>query len=228
MSDNENMVLTFPGSAEGARDYDRDYFQNGVATGKSCYSGYRWIPEFSIPWAARLMRRLDIKPGQPVLDYGCAYGFTVRALRLLGVQAFGCDLSIEATLNTPTDVADFIEQSYGPSIPFQAGYHFDWILAKDVLEHLTPHDLDVFLTGAKQHTDNLFVVVPLGNGKRYNVLAYEHDVTHKIRESHAWWLGAFADHGWTTVNSTLDMRGLKDTWAHFPDGNAAFTLRATK
>ena len=36
--------------------YDKDYFKNGIASGKSCYSNYRWLPELTIPMAYNIIK----------------------------------------------------------------------------------------------------------------------------------------------------------------------------
>ena len=73
--------------------YDEDYFERGVETGKSLYSNYRWIPELTIPICAELIMQLKIGPEDTILDFGCAKGFIVKALRLLHREAYGVDIS---------------------------------------------------------------------------------------------------------------------------------------
>ena len=73
--------------------YDEDYFERGIESGKSLYTNYRWIPELTIPMCSFLNEQLGIGQSENVLDFGCAKGFIVKAMRLLGRNAYGVDLN---------------------------------------------------------------------------------------------------------------------------------------
>ena len=73
--------------------FNEDYYERGAETGKSLYSHYRWMPELTIPMAHHIAKYMDLHESEKVLDFGCAKGFTVKALRLLGYKAFGVDVS---------------------------------------------------------------------------------------------------------------------------------------
>ena len=73
--------------------YDREYFENGIITGKSCYQNYRWMPETTIKMAFNIIKYLHLPEGARFLDFGCAKGYLVKALRLLDIDAYGCDVS---------------------------------------------------------------------------------------------------------------------------------------
>lgn len=194
--------------------YNREYFEEGVAKGISGYTNYTWLPEVTIPLAHRLIKRLHIKKHHRVLDFGCAKGFLVKALRLLDIDAFGCDVSAYAISQAPTEVREYVWCG-------DMKGRFDWIIAKDVLEHLQKDELAFFLKKAKWHASALFVVVPLGDGNgRYVIPAYENDVTHVIREKLSWWIDRLKEAGWKIGPYGTDMKGLKDSWAHYKDGNA--------
>lgn len=204
--------------------FDRTYFEEGVAKGVSCYTNYTWQPEYSIPFAHRLIRMLNIVQDDVVLDYGCSKGYLVKALRLLGIETYGCDVSGYALGMSPPDVRQYLTCSDGPEIPYQKP-PFGWVVAKDTLEHLSEAELHAFLASAWDKTKNLFVVVPLGDGEKYNIPAYELDVTHIIRQPVDWWAKVFIASKFVITKATSDMRGIKDSWAHFPRGNAAFWLK---
>ena len=80
-------------------EFDENYYENGVITGKSCYVNYRWMPELTIKMAHSIIKYLNLNSNVKVLDYGCAKGFLVRALRLLDIDAYGCDISEYAINN---------------------------------------------------------------------------------------------------------------------------------
>ena len=73
--------------------FDEDYYERGAETGKSLYSHYRWMPELTIPMCHHIAKYLELKETDKVLDFGCAKGFTVYCLRLLGYKAYGVDVS---------------------------------------------------------------------------------------------------------------------------------------
>ena len=72
--------------------YDSAYYLAGLASGKSNYVDYSWKPDLTLPMADWLKRILRIKDGDTLLDFGCARGYLVKALRTQGIQAHGYDL----------------------------------------------------------------------------------------------------------------------------------------
>lgn len=206
--------------------YDRTYFEEGVARGVSCYTNYTWLPEVSFPLAHRIIQRLNIRPGAKVLDWGCAKGYLVKALRMLDVDAWGCDVSQYALDASPSDTRPFLCRVVDPECPTilpladrSLPQDFQWVIAKDTLEHMTEPQLDVFLQKIACYT-GLYAVIPLGNGKRYNIPQYEQDVTHVLRQPLKWWLRKLGENGWHAALATNDVRGIKNSWAHYHNGNA--------
>ncbi len=135
--------------------YDADYYLNGKATGKSNYENYSWKPDLTLPMADWLKRTLHIKDGDTVLDFGTARGFLVKALRMRGVNAFGCDSSEWAVANCDEGVKGYITREIPEG-------RFDHIIAKDVLEHITETDLvGVLKTLIAATRKSLLMIVPL-------------------------------------------------------------------
>ncbi len=201
--------------------YDKDYYECGIESGKSCYNNYRWIPELTIPMASRIIEHLKISEDDKVLDYGCAKGFVVKAFRLLGKQCWGYDISEYAIESAPTEVKPWVTSDID-----KVDYSFDWIIAKDVLEHVSYDDIDDVLGWFYNKAPNVFIVVPLGNGSVYNVPAYELDKTHIIRENIDWWTDKIKSVGYDTVNFSYQMLGLKENWNHYKKGNGFFIGRS--
>ena len=113
--------------------YDENYYERGIETGVSCYSNYRWIPELTIPMAARLIEYLGIAEHQKILDFGCAKGYLVKAFRLLHREAYGYDKSEYAINCVPEEIKDYIRN--------QVDGGYDWIISKDVFEHIPYQEL---------------------------------------------------------------------------------------
>jgi len=208
--------------------YDADYYLHGKETGKSLYSDYRWLPALTVPMVAAIREHLKIQPGDTLCDFGCARGYVVRAFRMLGYDARGVDLSPWAIQNADPEVRDFVTEGEAPP------GEFDWVLAKDVLEHVPAGRLpdtliSLFLAARK----GVFVVVPLSvaAGEPYVVPEYEQDVTHCIRLPLAHWSAMLcaaaseAAPGQWEVRASYRVPGVKDNWSHYPQGNGFLTAR---
>lgn len=111
--------------------YDREYYEyyNGLGP----YTRERWLPFFRRVAAGIVA---DAHP-RTAIEYGCAKGFLVEALRELGVEAYGVDFSPHA-----------IAEVYEPIRPYcrvgdvrePAGQCYDVAICMEVLEHLDERD----------------------------------------------------------------------------------------
>lgn len=205
--------------------YNEDYFERGVAKGISLYENYRWIPELTIPLAMSYIDLLELTREDDILDFGCAKGYVVKALRMLYRKAWGCDISYYAITHADEKVKDYVEHCGNSIIPF-TDMHFDWIISKDVLEHVEAPYLQNILATLKAFCKGLFVVVPLGECDKFNVPAYNLDPTHKLAKSLYWWCDQFTLSGWKLKMAEYKIEGIKDNWASFEQGNGFFVLRS--
>jgi hypothetical protein len=203
--------------------YDSDYFLRGKLTGKSLYVDYHWMPELTVPMVQRIMEHLGIISGESILDFGCARGYTVKALRILGQNAYGIDISKWAIDNADENTKPYLTWTLG-SVHSQ----YDWIIAKDVLEHIPYVHLTIneLISSANK---GLFVVVPLSpfNGAHYVIEDYEKDITHCQRHTLLAWASMFLRPGWS-VEMSYRVPGVKDNWATKPEwakGNGFLTVR---
>lgn len=189
--------------------YNEDYFIRGLETKTSLYSNYRWIPELTIPLAYRMIKGLEIKETDKVLDFGCAMGYLVKAFRLLGIDAWGYDISKYAIDNAPVDIQDYMFHSEA-----WRSRRWDWIICKDVLEHIPYNQIDSVIKGIRSCAYNIFVVVPraASGNMCYVEPLYELDKTHIIREDVVWWGNLFQSHLIHVEWSGHAMKGIKDNW----------------
>lgn len=185
--------------------YDEDYYERGIETGKSNYQNYRWIPELTIPMAMSIIDFLKIKPKQSILDYGCAKGYLVKALRMLHRDAWGYDVSQYAISNADKDVLPYLIK-----IDDMFNRHFKYGIFKDVLEHIPHKDLKSFLSILD--INKIFTVVPLGKNGKYIAAANNMDITHIICEPKEWWSKLFSDCGWDCVYVSTKLEGVKDAY----------------
>jgi|PlaIllAssembly_1097288.scaffolds.fasta_scaffold10340_7 cyclopropane fatty-acyl-phospholipid synthase-like methyltransferase len=201
-------------------EYDEDYFERGIATGKSCYENYRWIPELTIPMAMTIIDLLKIERGATVLDFGCAKGFLVKALRMLYRDAWGVDCSDYAICKVDPEVKAFC----GPIHSLMRHDGFEYLIAKDVLEHIEKEKIHDWLSVLREKGKKMLAIIPLGESGKYRVPAYEKDITHQIREDETWWLETFAKAGWKVAWHDFRVPGIKDNWAMFDKGNGFYVL----
>ncbi len=210
--------------------YDADYFLRGKESGKSLYTEYRWLPELTIPMARAIVNHCDIEEGARVLDFGCARGYTVKALRWLGYDAYGMDISAWAIENADPEAQGFVERidpKASPHEPLPVNRQYDWIIAKDVLEHVE-YVRYAILNLRRIATKGIFAVVPLSTFDQgeYVIKEYEKDVTHIHRWRLQTWIGTFLDPGWE-VTAAFRVPGVKDNYWK-PDwerGNGFITAR---
>ena len=203
--------------------YNRDYFENGIVSGTSCYVNYRWLPELTIKMAHNIIEHLGLTGLSTVLDYGCAKGYLVKALRILDIDAYGYDISEYAIRNVDTEVRDYCYLIENGKL-FRDNY--DWIITKDVLEHMSEEELDDFLLQSRTQTDRCFHVIPLGDGENFIVPEYELDTTHVLAKPMEWWKSRFEKAGWEVESSVYSLRGVKDNWTQkYNKGNGFFILK---
>ena len=204
-------------------DFNEDYFERGLECGISCYQNYRWIPELTIPMAMTIIDYLKLKPEHTILDFGCAKGYLVKALRLLKRQAWGYDISQYAISRCDPDVRDycFLDGEIGPR-----PRSFDFIIAKDVFEHIEANGLGLVLSGL--NSEKLFAVIPLGDGKVYRAPVNNCDRTHRICADEHWWIDAFEKGGWQIEDFRFKIEGIKDHYYEkFPEAHGFFLLKNT-
>lgn len=209
-----------------AEQFDLDYYENGVITGKSGYVNYQWMPELTIKLAYNIIKHLNIKENEKVLDYGCAKGYLVKALRLLDVNACGVDISDYAIKLSDAEVRDYC-RLVSESDPLPSAECYDWLITKDVLEHMPESTLDNFLEKSRLVAKKAFHVVPLGDSNdKYIVSEYENDVTHVLAKSQDWWQKKFESHGWVVESFSYKVRGIKESWTNrYEYGNGFFILK---
>jgi len=207
--------------------YDEDYFENGPSTGKSCYENYRWLPDLTLDMAKSIVNHLNLKNNQSVLDYGCSKGFLVKALRILQIDSYGCDISEYAIENLDSEIKDYCKLIKNNNIlPFN-NKKFDWMISKDVLEHISVDNIDILLSESRSCIDNMFHVIPLGNKDgNFIIPEYHDDPTHITIHDKNWWVKKFIEHGWELTRFDYSVSGIKQNWCDsYEKGNGFFIFR---
>lgn len=197
--------------------YDKDYYEHGVEKRVSGYQDYHWMPTRSYPEAIDIKKCFNHKVGS-IIEIGCAKGFLVHALRQLGYDAYGEDISEYAVENAFEPVKPYI------SLPTKE--HADLVICKDILEHVPEDEIDDFLINIKKKCARyLFAVIPLGDNNLFRIREYELDITHVLKKDEDWWINKFREHGFILENFNYSFGKMKRKWVEdFPHGNGFFIL----
>ena len=178
------------------------------------------MPELTIPMCHHIVMYTKLLPKQKILDFGCAKGFTVKGLRLLGYKAYGVDVSQYAynEMDAKTGKWCGVIEPQEALVCAEGGY--DWILCKDILEHIPYEKIDKQLEVLYNGGKKVMAMIPLGDGEKYVIDSYELDKSHFIRENIEWWGKKFEDAGFRIDLATHDMGPFKKNWQFEPKGNA--------
>jgi hypothetical protein len=194
--------------------FNKDYYENGVKKHISGYENYKWIPERSIPEA------IDIKNNftfNSCVDYGCAKGFLVSALRLIGCEAYGEDISEYAIKNCKPDVSKYLS--------YPNNNKYDLLICKDVLEHVLEQELSNLLKKLHSKANEFLFVIPLGDDDKFRIREYEIDITHVTKKDEEWWISLFKSNDFKIIDFSYSFGSVKEKWIkQYPHGNGFFKL----
>ena len=194
--------------------FTKDYYEDGIRKHISGYENYKWMPTRSIPEALDIKEYFDFKT---CVDYGCAKGFLVNALRIIGCDAYGEDISEYAVQNCHPNVKDYV------SLPNDNVY--DLLICKDVLEHIEEEDLPGVLQNFARKSNQFFFVIPLGDEDRFRIREYEVDITHVTKKDEEWWIKMFESQGFRLTKFSYSFGSMKEKWVGpSPYGNGFFIL----
>ena len=192
--------------------FNKDYYEDGDRKKLSGYQEYKWMPTRSIPEAVDIINTFDFNT---CLEFGCAKGFLVHALRILGKEAYGEDISEYAIKNSHPKVKNFL------SLPNDKKY--DLIIAKDILEHVEESDLPELLNRFTKKADQFFFVIPLGDNNLFRIREYEVDITHVTKKDEEWWMELFKNCGIKIDSFRYSLGSVKEKWIKpYPYGNGFF------
>ena len=200
-------------SEDSSNLYTEDYFLRGPETGLSNYVAYSWKPEQTLQHAIYVERHLRMSKGESILDVGCARGYFVKAMRMLGYDAYGIDISRWAIENCHEDAKGFVLLATAADFTTQP-WEFDWINFKDVAEHI-PMDklIETVQALSKRARKGILVIVPLSaySGGKYVREEDEKDSTHIHRWTLSDWILFLTKNTKDfTVSGSYSIRGIKE------------------
>jgi len=102
-----------------AKQFGEMYFDGPREYG---YGGYRYDGRW-IPVAEDIVKHFNLKPGDRVLDVGCAKGFLVKDLMKVcpGLEVFGLDVSRYAIMHCEPEVIGRLHLGTAEKLPFPDG-----------------------------------------------------------------------------------------------------------
>lgn len=140
--------------------YNAEYYKEyDVGCGKVDYSDSEYTKGFLTQIAQKIAD--DLHP-RTVLDAGCAMGHLVAALRDLGVEAYGVDISKYAISKVREDIRPFCKVgSLTEPLPAGLPDRYDLVVTVEVLEHLYEDEGRQAIRNLCQLTDKvLFTSTP--------------------------------------------------------------------
>lgn len=116
-----------------SKEYGEMYFDGPRDYG---YGGYKYDGRW-VPVAKDMIEHFDLKPGDRVLDIGCAKGFLINDMvdALPGLNVYGLDISEYALMNCHPNVVGRIHLGSADSLPFPDG-SFDAVISLDCIHNL--------------------------------------------------------------------------------------------
>ena len=120
-----------------SRQYGELYFDGPRTYG---YGGYRYDGRW-IPVAEDIVKHFNLKPGDRVLDVGCAKGFLVKDLMKVcsGLEAFGLDISEYALMHCEPEAVGRLHLGSADKLPFP-DKSFSAVLAINTIHNLERAD----------------------------------------------------------------------------------------
>ena len=118
-----------------SREYGQMYFDGPREYG---YGGFSYDGRWKSV-AKEIVSHFRLRPGDRVLDVGCAKGFLVKDLLALGIDAFGVDISDYALMHCEPEVIGRLHLGSANSLPFPAG-SFAAVVSINTIHNL-PRDL---------------------------------------------------------------------------------------
>jgi ubiquinone/menaquinone biosynthesis C-methylase UbiE len=175
--------------------YGETYFDGPRSYG---YGGYhydgRWVPV-----AKDIVAHFGLKPGDRVLDVGCAKGFLVADLlgALPGLEVFGLDISVYAMMHCHPDVVGRLHLGTADHLPFPDG-SFACVISLDTVHNLPRERSRTALQEIQRVSGGrAFVRVDSYHTPEQKAIFESWVLTAEFHDYPAGWIGLFAEAGYT-------------------------------
>lgn len=176
-----------------SREFGQMYFDGPREYG---YGGYFYDGRWQSV-ANDIVIHFDLKPGDRVLDVGCAKGFLVKDLLALGIDAYGVDVSNYALMKCEPEVVGRLQIGNAESLPFP-DKSFDAVLSINTIHNLSKercklalHEIERLAPG------NGFVQVDSYRTKEQKKVFESWVLTAEFYDYPSGWLDLFKKAGYT-------------------------------
>lgn len=178
-----------------AKQYGEMYFDGPREYG---YGGYRYDGRW-VPVARDIIKYFNLKPGDRVLDIGCAKGFLVKDLmhECPGLEVYGLDISEYAVKRCEPDVVGRLHVGNASNLPFP-DKSFDCVLAINIIHNFKRADAVVALREIERVSKGKsFVQVDSYLNPEQKDLFESWVLTAEFHDYPAEWLKVFEEAGYT-------------------------------
>jgi len=222
LSENKEKYINMSQEQRG-NFFDDSYYNNGQKTNKSNYVNYARTPEFTKSRREALIKKLNLNRNQKILDYGCAKGYMVEDFCEIGYDFYGYDISKYAVSQAAPHIKPRLTND------FKELSNFDYIISKDVFEHVPYEEIDNLLGQLNKIGKKMFVVLPLAKDGEYILEGDRADASHVIKESCEWWQKTFKKAGFVIDEVSHEVEGfLEHRTKDGRNGVGFFTLHSTE
>ncbi|HZP76271.1 MAG TPA: methyltransferase domain-containing protein [Pseudolabrys sp.] len=178
-----------------SREYGEAYFDGPRTYG---YGGYRYDGRW-LPVAKEIVRHFGLKPGDRVLDVGCAKGFLVKDLMSVcpGLEAFGLDISRYALMHCEPEVIGRLHLGNARDLPFP-DQSFEAVISINTVHNLDRADCVVALRELQRVSGGrTFVQVDSYRTPEERAIFEKWVLTAMFHDYPQGWLEVFAEAGYT-------------------------------
>jgi cyclopropane fatty-acyl-phospholipid synthase-like methyltransferase len=178
-----------------SRQFGKEYFDGPREYG---YGGFRYDGRW-LPIAEDIVAHFGLKPGDRVLDVGCAKGFLVKDLMKVcpGIEVFGIDVSEYAVLNCEPEVIGRLHIGSADRLPFRDG-GFDAVISINTIHNL---DRDGVLHALREiqrlSGGRAFVQVDSYHTEEQRRVFLDWVLTANFHDYPQEWIKVFAEAGYT-------------------------------
>lgn len=158
------------------------------------YGGYSYDGRYHAA-AKAMCEHYGLKPGDSVLEIGCAKGFILVEFHKLGLKVRGIEASQYAVEHAHSKVISFVQLGDACSLPFD-DKSFDLVFAKEVLPHIPEQRIGMAIKECMRVSKGrIFFEIQCGRTAKELDYMKRWDATHLTVHPPEWWDGLFESLG---------------------------------